>query len=263
MVGCARLRRRKPAVILFAAATILLALSQFAAILDTLPEGLKRDVCHHARLERHAAAIDSRPDSVHLQPVSRLAWPPAAVVQRDVDRLDDRAARWQLHVRDSVRPRLFASGGGTAGRRQRSGASAGAGDGHRPFEPRRAPPARHLFPDRRAAGSRAALGTERGAAGTAARMAAQRPPCHHDAIRGERGHQAFGDDDRMAMVGGNGVGGSGRDRGLVTPYLRRPGFRRCGRMDPPLHRRGRAAVRAAASDYERRRRSLLRACATD
>lgn len=40
MVGCARLRRRKPAVILFAAATILLALSQFAAILDTLPEGL-------------------------------------------------------------------------------------------------------------------------------------------------------------------------------------------------------------------------------
>lgn len=161
----------------------------------------ERDVFHHARLERHAAAIDSRPDSVHLQPVSRLAWPPAAVVQRDVDRLDDRAARWQLHVRDSVRPRLFASGGGTAGRRQRSGASAGAGDGHRPFEPRRAPPARHLFPDRRAAGSRAALGTERGAAGTAARMAAQRPPCHHDAIRGERGHQAFGDDDRMAKGG--------------------------------------------------------------
>lgn len=34
------MRRRKPAVVLFAAATILLVLSQFAALLDPLPEGL-------------------------------------------------------------------------------------------------------------------------------------------------------------------------------------------------------------------------------
>ena len=34
------MRRRKPAVVLVAAATILLALSQFIVVLDTLPEGL-------------------------------------------------------------------------------------------------------------------------------------------------------------------------------------------------------------------------------
>jgi hypothetical protein len=66
------MRRRKPALVVFAVATILLALSQFAAILDPLPEGL--NATYFSTPDWNGPALRSSIDPIPSTYSLYLAW---------------------------------------------------------------------------------------------------------------------------------------------------------------------------------------------